>query len=100
MKRSATRLSAIALATLMLAQTASATVIEGNYAMSGIGANCVEAHVQNRMQLAERARLQCVNQAGRVRVVNMTNQQYTRQSCSMEGLRKATAFGSFRFDCR
>lgn len=85
---------------LAMAPVAQAETVSGSYAMNGLGSTCAEAHVRNRMQLAERARLQCVNQAGQVRVVNMVNQRYRTVSCTREGLRRHIAEGEFNFECR
>lgn len=85
---------------LAMVPAAQAETVDGSYTMNGLGSTCAEAHVRNRMQLAERARLQCVNRAGQVRVVNMVNQRYRTFSCTREGIRRHTAVGEFNFECR
>lgn len=73
--------------------------VRGSYTLTGVGGTCVEAHARNRVQLAEKARLQCVNQAGKVKLVNLVAQNYDTVSCTREGIKKHTAEGRFTFRC-
>lgn len=73
--------------------------VRGGYTLTGVGGTCVEAHARNRVKLAEKARLQCVNKAGKVKVVNLTAQNYDTVSCTREGVKKHTAEGRFTFRC-
>ncbi|MCU0755337.1 MAG: hypothetical protein MUE46_09465 [Xanthomonadales bacterium] len=92
----------IALLMLLISSSLSARDFEevrGSYTLTGVGGTCVEAHARNRVQLAEKARVQCVNKAGKVKVVNLVAQNYDTISCTREGIKKHIAEGRFTFRC-
>lgn len=101
MKPLATLCIAAILATLP-ASPALASAFEAvsdSYTLTGVGGTCVEAHARNRVKLAEKARLQCANKAGKVKLINITAQNYDTISCTREGVKKHTAKGRFTFRC-
>ena len=92
---------ALALTTAISLHTvpAAAETISSKTRVDGRLANCASAHIKNRRELVAKARLECSNRAGKVKLRNISDRDYNATGCDRRVGQFAEARGSLTFAC-